>query len=112
MELHKDHSLNLSHITLSYYFGEKYVATTPNNIARIVRLVVEEMQERYQYMRDNFQYGTNFADHGFKPVWLIFDEMGAFKASGTDKKSKEVIAEVMDGIKQIILMGELLEFSS
>lgn len=91
--------------SLSYYFGEKYVATTPNNIARIVRLVVEEMQSRYQYMRDNFQYGSNFTDHGFKPVWLIFDEMGAFQASGTDKKSKEIITEVMDGIKQIILLG-------
>ncbi|CYV63156.1 otitis media-associated H10 [Streptococcus suis] len=91
--------------SLSHYFGEKYVATTPNNIARIVRLVVEEMQERYQYMRDNFLYGSNFADHGFKPLWLIFDEMGAFQASGTEKKSREIIAEVMDGIKQIILLG-------
>ena len=91
--------------SLSHYFGEKYVATTPNNIARIVRLVVEEMQERYQYMRDNFLYGSNFADHGFKPLWLIFDEKGAFQASGTDKKSREIIAEVMDGIKQIILLG-------
>lgn len=92
--------------SLSHYFGEKYVATTPNNIARIVRLVVEEMQERYQYMRDNFLYGSNFADHGFKPVWLLVDELGAFQASaGTDKKSKETIVEVMDGIKQIILLG-------
>ena len=91
--------------SLSYYFGEDYVATTPNNIARIVRQVVEQMQERYQYMRENFQYGANFSDHGFKPIWLIFDEMGAFQASGTDKKSKEVIVEVMDGIKQIILLG-------
>ncbi|WP_049531400.1 FtsK/SpoIIIE domain-containing protein [Streptococcus pseudopneumoniae] len=91
--------------SLSHYFGNKYVATTPNNIARIVRIVVEEMQERYQVMRDNFQYGSNFTDHGFKPVWLIFDEMGAFQASATDKKSKEVITEVMDGIKQIILLG-------
>ncbi|BAN62418.1 hypothetical protein ANG_1948 [Streptococcus anginosus subsp. whileyi MAS624] len=91
--------------SLSHYFGKKYVATTLNNIARVVRLVVEEIRERYQYMRDNFQYGSNFTDHGFKPVWLIFDEMGAFQASGTDKKSKEVITEVMDGIKQIILLG-------
>ncbi|MEG3309651.1 FtsK/SpoIIIE domain-containing protein [Streptococcus suis] len=92
--------------SLSHYLGDKYVATTPNNIARIVRLVVEEMQERYQYMRDNFQYGSNFADHGFKPVWLLVDELGAFQASaGTDKKSKETIVEVMDGIKQIILLG-------
>lgn len=87
--------------SLSHYLGSKYVATTPNNIARIVRLVVEEMQERYQYMRNNFQYGTNFADHGLKPVFLFFDEMGAFQAS----KSKETIVEVMDGIKQIILLG-------
>ena len=91
--------------SLSHYFGNKYVATTSNNIARIVRVVVEEMQFRYQFMRDNFQYGSNFTDHGFKPIWLIFDEMGAFQASGTDKKSKEVIVEVMDGIKQIILLG-------
>ncbi|TVV88290.1 DUF87 domain-containing protein [Streptococcus pneumoniae] len=91
--------------SLSHYFGNKYVATTPNNIARIVRIVVEEMQERYQVMRDNFQYGSNFSEHGFKPICLILDEMGAFQASGTDKKSKEVIVEVMDGIKQIILLG-------
>ena len=91
--------------SLSHYFGNKYVATTPNNIARIVRVVVEEMQERYQVMRDNFQYGSNFTDHGFKPVWLIFDEMGAFQATGSDKKSRDIITEVMDGIKQIILLG-------
>lgn len=91
--------------SLSHYFGNKYVATTPNNIARIVRIVVEEMQERYQVMRDNFQYASNFSEHGFKPICLILDEMGAFQASGTDKKSKEVIVEVMDGIKQIILLG-------
>ena len=91
--------------SLSYYFGEEYVATTPNNISRIVRQVLEQLHERYQYMRENFQYGANFSEHGFKPIWLIFDEMGAFQASGTDKKSKEVIVEVMDGIKQIILLG-------
>ncbi|HHB9278023.1 TPA: FtsK/SpoIIIE domain-containing protein, partial [Streptococcus pneumoniae] len=88
--------------SLSHYFGNKYVATTPNNIARTVRVVVEEMQERYQVMRDNFQYGSNFTDHGFNPVWLIFDEMGAFQATGSDKKSRDIITEVMDGIKQII----------
>lgn len=91
--------------SLSYYFGEEYVATTPNNISRIVRQVLEQLHERYQYMRENFQYGANFSEHGFKPIWLILDEMGAFQASGTDKKSKEIITEVMDGIKQIILLG-------
>ncbi|MFC3927552.1 FtsK/SpoIIIE domain-containing protein [Streptococcus caprae] len=91
--------------SLSHYLGEDKVATSPNHIARIVRLTVEEMNRRYEYMRENFRYGSNFSDHGFKMTWLVFDEMGAFQASGTDKKSKEVINEVMDGIKQIILLG-------
>lgn len=91
--------------SLSHYLGQERVATSPNNIARIVRLTVEEMNKRYEYMRENFKYGSNFSDHGFKMIWLIFDEMGAFQASGTDKKSKEIINEVMDRIKQIILLG-------
>lgn len=91
--------------SLSNYFGEKYVATTPNNIARVIRLAVDEMKSRYDYMNENFIYGANFETHGFKPVWILFDEIGAFQAYGTDKKSKELISEVMDGIKQIILLG-------
>lgn len=91
--------------SLSHYLGDKRVATSPNNIARVVRLTITEMQERYNYMNENFKYGSNFVDHGFKSVWLLFDEMGAFQASGTDKKSKDVVNEVMDGIKQIILLG-------
>lgn len=91
--------------SLSHYLGEDRVATSPNHIARIVRLTVEEMNRRYEYMRENFRYGSNFSGHGFKMTWLVFDEMGAFQASGTDKKSKEIINEVMDGIKKIILLG-------
>lgn len=91
--------------SLAHYLGTDYVATNSNNIARIVRLTVEEMNRRYEHMREIFQYGSNFADHNFNMTWLIFDEMGAFQASGTDKKSKEIISEVMDGIKQIILLG-------
>ncbi|WP_239732966.1 FtsK/SpoIIIE domain-containing protein [Mammaliicoccus sp. E-M26] len=91
--------------SLSNYFGEKYVATTPYNIARVIRLAVDEMKSRYDYMNENFIYGANFETHGFKPVWILFDEIGAFQAYGTDKKSKELISEVMDGIKQIILLG-------
>ncbi len=91
--------------SLSHYLGDERVATTPNNIARVVRLAVTEMKKRYDYMNANFKYGSNFSDHGYKPVWVIFDEMGAFQASGTDKQSKAVVSEVMDGIKQIILLG-------
>lgn len=91
--------------SLSYYLGLEKVATTPNSIARVIRLAVDEMKSRYDYMNENFIYGSNFETHGFKPVWILFDEIGAFQAYGTDKKSKEVVNEVMDGIKQIILLG-------
>lgn len=91
--------------SLSNYFGDKYVATTPNNIARVIRLAVDEMRSRYDYMNENFIYGSNFETPGFKPVWILFDEIGAFQAYGTDKKSKEIINETMDRIKQIILLG-------
>lgn len=91
--------------SLSNYYGDKYVATTPNNIARVIRLAVDEMKSRYDYMNENFIYGSNFETHGFKPVWILFDEIGAFQAYGTDKKSKEIINETMDRIKQIILLG-------
>ncbi|MCZ0704608.1 hypothetical protein J2T56_003193 [Natronobacillus azotifigens] len=91
--------------SLSHYIGDEKIATTPNNIARVVRLVVTEMKERYAFMNANFKYGSNFADHNYSPIWLVFDEMGAFQASGTDKKSKELVNEVMDGLKQVILLG-------
>lgn len=93
--------------SLSHYLGEEHVATSPNNIARVVRLAVEAMQKRYAIMQepDRFIYGGNFVDHGFNPIYVIFDEMGAFQASGTDKVSKAVVSEVMDGIKQIVLLG-------
>lgn len=64
--------------SLSHYIGNERVATTPNQIAKVIRLAVEEMNNRYAYMRDeeHFKYGSNFADHGFTPTWIIFDEKG------------------------------------
>jgi hypothetical protein len=84
-----------------------HVAVTLPQIAKITRLVVEEMQKRYDFMNDekNFKYGSNFKDHNFKPVWLLFDELGAFQALATDKKSKETVQEIMNNVKQIVLLG-------
>lgn len=90
--------------SLSHFMGDR-VATDPNNIARVLRTAVEEMNARYVYMRENFRYGANFSDHNYNQIWIIFDEMGAFQATGTDKKSKDVVNEVMAYLKQIILLG-------
>lgn len=113
IELMKRHSIvyicdpkNSDLGNLSHYLDD-HVAVTPNNIARVTRLAVEEMKKRYSIMNDpmNFKYGSNFVDHGFNPLWLIFDEMGAFQASATDKEGKKIVDEVMSNIKQIILLG-------
>lgn len=93
--------------SLSQFLGDEQVAHTPGNIARVIKHAVEIMNERYKYMTDpeHFNYGANYQDHGYEPVWLIVDELGAFSASGTDKSSKTAVAEAMAGIKQIILLG-------
>lgn len=91
--------------SLCHYLGDKYVVYKPYQIARVVREVVEEMNTRYEYMRNNFIYSANFEKHGLKPVWLIFDEMAGFQATAVDKKSKELVDEVMKGLTQIILLG-------
>lgn len=91
--------------SLAYYLSEDKVAYKPTHIARIVREVVQEMNLRYDKVKENYKYGSNFIDHNYKPVWLIFDEMGSFQASGTDKTSKAIIDEVMTELKQIILLG-------
>ncbi|WP_430605924.1 FtsK/SpoIIIE domain-containing protein [Enterococcus sp. DIV0180] len=90
---------------LSHYFDETHVSSSLNGIAKICRLVVEEMKARYEFMQENFKYGSSYVDHDLLPVWLVFDEMGAFQANGTDKNSKTIVNEVMDYIRQIILKG-------
>lgn len=87
--------------SLEHYLGSENVVHAPSQIAKIVRETVEEMDKRYKYMRENFRYGANYQKHGFKPLWLVFDELGAFHASA-DKKT---VNEVVDGLKRIILMG-------
>ncbi|KRN04255.1 ftsk protein [Holzapfeliella floricola DSM 23037 = JCM 16512] len=90
---------------LEFYLGSDKVASSLNQIAKVSRLVVEEMESRYQAMKENFEYGSNYITHGYSECWLIFDEMGAFQGNATDKKSKEVVNEVMGYIRQIILKG-------
>lgn len=93
--------------SLSAFLGTDKVASSSTSIAKVVRLAVEEMRSRYDFINapENFKYGSNFSDHGFNQKWLLFDEIGAFSGSATDKKSKEIVTEVMDGIKQLILLG-------
>lgn len=90
--------------SLQHFFGKEYVASETNMIAKMTRIVKEIMNNRfveYKENADNFVYGYSFVDYGLKPIFLIFDELGAFRASA----EKKVFAEAMDNLTEVILKG-------
>lgn len=77
------------------------VASSIGNIIRILRESSEiinsrnlEFQERADYMQ-----GKDYKDYGYKPIFIIFDEVTAFFASCDSKQSKEA-----NGYLQEIIM--------
>lgn len=90
--------------SLKHILGEEFVATESNQISRVIRQAKEEMDCRYRTYKDNpdnFRFGASFKDYGLSPLFVIFDEMGAFRA-GADKK---VYTETMANLTEIILKG-------
>lgn len=90
--------------SLKNIIGANYVASDTNNIAKLSRIVKEKMEQRfidYKENADNFVYGHSFVDYKLKPVFIIFDELGAFRAS-SDKK---VFTETMANLTEVILKG-------
>ncbi|MBN1069603.1 cell division protein FtsK [Clostridium botulinum] len=78
------------------------VATEPNQIAKMLREVVEVMEDRYKtYFNDISAFGKDYTDFGLPPIILIFDEFSAFIHSVDKKLSKEVL----DYIFVIIMKG-------
>ena len=91
---------------LSIFFGEysDRVVGEPNQIARVVREVYDEMNYRYcTYVKnpDVFKYGSNYIDYGLNSLVLFFDEFTSFRLS-CDKKLND---EVMKRLSEIILKG-------
>lgn len=81
---------------------ENKVATEPNQIAKMLREVVERMEERYTtYFNDISAFGKDYVDFGLPPIILIFDEFSAFIHSVDKKLSKEVL----DYIFAIVMKG-------
>lgn len=87
--------------SLSHVFGSDRVGVSPAQIAKVVRLCREEMDRRYEYMQapERFRFGANAFTYCLNPVFLIFDEVAAFKAAA-DKKT---FAEVWDNLTQLVL---------
>ena len=81
---------------------EDRVATEPNQIAKMLREVVEIMEDRYKtYFNSIEAFGKDYIDFGLPPVIVIFDEFSAFLHSVDKKLSKEVL----DYIFTIVMKG-------
>lgn len=81
---------------------EERVATEPNQIAKMLREVVEIMEDRYKaYFNDISAFGKDYTDFGLPPIILIFDEFSAFLHSVPKNLSKEVL----DYIFTIVMKG-------
>jgi hypothetical protein len=81
---------------------EDRVVTEPNQIAKMLREVVEIMEDRYKtYFNDISAFGKDYTDFGLPSVIVIFDEFSAFLHS-TDKK---ISKEVLDYIFTIVMKG-------
>lgn len=81
---------------------EDKVATEPNQIAKMLREVVEIMEDRYKtYFNDISAFGKCYIDFRLPPIICIFDEFSAFIHSVDKKLSKEVL----DYIFTIVMKG-------
>lgn len=81
---------------------EDRVVTEPNQIAKMLREVVEIMEDRYKtYFNSIEAFGKDYTDFGLPPVIVIFDEFSAFLHSVDKKLSKEVL----DYIFTIVMKG-------
>lgn len=90
--------------SLKNILGDEYVASDVNNIAKLSRIAKEVMANRFIEYKENakkFVYGYSFVDYGLKPVFIIFDELGAFRASA----DKKVFSETMANLTEVILKG-------
>ena len=79
--------------------GKKVVASNTNQIARLLRVLNENMSARYEHFKDG-KWGQDFSEYGYRPYLLVIDEVSAMLAeAGKNKK------EIMGELRQIILRG-------
>ena len=83
-------------------FENDRVATEPNQIAKMLRLVNDVMENRYrECFNDVSAFGKTFIDFSLPPVVLVFDEYAAFVKSA----DKKVANECLNYLYNIILKG-------
>jgi hypothetical protein len=81
---------------------DKHVASTPNQACRMLRELVEGMNDRYEiyFSNETSITGENYHSYNLRPVFLFFDELIA--TMGEDKK---LAKEIESYLLQIMLKG-------
>ena len=89
---------------------EDRVVTEPNQIAKMLREVVEIMEDRYKtYFNSIEAFGKDYTDFGLPPVIVIFDEFSAFLHSVDKKLSKEVLDYIFTIVMKVRQCGVFFE---
>lgn len=84
--------------------GEKRVAATPDQVARMLRVASENMSARYEHF--NSKWGWTWVDYHLRPIVIFFDEAGATLSEANSKQR----AEIMNYLKQIIYRSRQMGF--
>lgn len=98
---------DLSHLRNCLINGEKRVVTTPSMAAKLLRILVENMEQRYSYFYGRF--GLDFSsanDEGkaFRPILITIDELSALLI---DKKN---CSDILSYLAKLILLGRQAGF--
>ncbi|MBN1468753.1 MAG: hypothetical protein JW924_08515 [Fusobacteriaceae bacterium] len=92
--------------SLRYFLGNENVACKHQDIADILIKTKEEMNKRYEEIEKkrlkDRKVDADYSEYGYKPIFIIFDELMAFMRGAIDPKTKK---EAFDALLEIITMG-------
>lgn len=88
--------------SLKHIIGEKYVESSANGIAKILRLMYEEMDKRNEIMTQGGlnDFGKDYRDHNLAPIVGVFDEISVVK-----NDDLKVAKEIDRLLAQVIMKG-------
>lgn len=88
--------------SLKHIIGEKYVESSANGIAKILRLMYEEMDKRNEIMTQGGlnDFGKDYRDYNLAPIVGVFDEISVVK-----NDDLKVAKEIDRLLAQVIMKG-------
>jgi len=82
-------------------YGDERVAAEPPKIAKLLRTLVTNMNNRYTNNFSDITWGATYETYGLRPILLVWDEVASTLAECTKKEQTEIIGY----LKQLILKG-------